>query len=187
MIADTIHNAKIRIDEQAYIMRDDADKSQIADFIDESHSGISIQFDLDQMSLQGSYLDELSCHRAKRVWKEVLERTFLLKKDQDFILTAKESSEENAFLLLCLFDSPSGRYVLWRLANDQAPESQYTIETAHVPDSTLMHDSFISAPDMIACGSTPTILGEASDSAAPLLKNICERIKELAEKINLKS
>jgi len=167
-------------------MQEDLNKAQLVDFIDYSQPGIAIQFCLDTTSLTGFYSDELACYRARRVWKTVFERTFLLKSECDFIMETESSEEGQPFSLRCFFNSPSGRYALWRLANDQAPESQYTIETAHVPDSEAMHEQLISAPDLVAAGSSPTIL-HAPDETTRLIKNICDKIKQLTEKINLKS
>jgi len=167
-------------------MQEDFSDTQLVDFIDYNQSGIAIQFCLDTTSLTGFYSDELACYRARRVWKTVFERTFLLNSECDFTMETNSDEEAPSFSLRCTFNSPSGRYVLWRLANDQAPESQYTIETAHVPDSESMHDQLVSAPDLVAAGSSPTILQEPEETTR-LIKNICDRIKQLTEKINLKS
>ncbi len=46
----------------------------------------------------------------------------------------------------------------WRLTNQQAPEAQYEIETAHIPDSASRHSDFISAPDMQPLTEQPLVL-----------------------------
>ncbi len=105
-------------------------------------------FDPDGISLQGLYGDELSLFRARRIWSETLERTFLLEKKRDFEFQINKDYDSNRFGLKCTFVSACGRYAFWRLTNNQAPEAQYEIETAHIPDSLSRHDDFVTAPDL---------------------------------------
>ena len=94
-----------------------------------------ILFDKDAITLFARYHDELSAHRAKRIWIETYESHFLLEEDGDYRLeVAKEESElEVFFVLRCKFISACARYAFWRITNQQAPEAQYVLETAHIP------------------------------------------------------
>jgi len=105
-------------------------------------------FDPELIVLQGVYLDELSLFRAKRVWQKILETCFLLELKRDFQFECTRDYSRNYFLLRCTFISACGRYAFWRLTNHQAPEAQYEIETAHIPDSLSRHEDFVNAPDM---------------------------------------
>jgi hypothetical protein len=94
-----------------------------------------ILFDKESVTLFARYHDELSAHRAKRVWVETFESHFLLEADGDYRLeVARDESEiEVFFVLRCRFISACARYAFWRITNQQAPEAQYVLETAHIP------------------------------------------------------
>ena len=103
-------------------------------------------FDPDNVILHGVYRDELSAPRAKRRWISTLEASFLLDSGHDFELVVQLLEE--GYVLSCRFGTACGRYAFWRLTNNQAPEAQYLIETAHIPDSEMMQDEFLAVPDM---------------------------------------
>ena len=115
---------------------------------EEIPSGGHVAFDSNSALLEGSYDDELSCHRAKKGWVQVLENQFLLEKDYDFTLKIKRDHEAGSFSLKCNFVTACGRYAFWRLTNAQALEAQYTIETAHIPHAESMYEKLLSAPDL---------------------------------------
>ena len=52
------------------------------------------------------------------------------------------------FMLRAHFVSACARYAFWRLTNCQAPETQYIMETAHIPVCESRHDDILSVPDM---------------------------------------
>jgi hypothetical protein len=52
-------------------------------------------------------------------------------------------------LLTCEFSTACGRYAFWRLTNSQSPESQYLIETAHIPSGLGEQDATVAAPDLM--------------------------------------
>lgn len=108
----------------------------------------NILFDSNRLQLLGNYADQLSAYRAKKVWKQTLETCFLLDRDQDFVLVMRSDLGSGSFILSCEFVSACARYAFWRLTNHQAPEAQYLIETAHIPQSESRHDDFLSASDM---------------------------------------
>lgn len=107
-----------------------------------------VSFDSETAALEGAYPDELSAHRARKVWVDILESNFLLEKNHDFQLKVDGSASDGAFALRCDFLTACGRYAFWRLTNDQAPEAQYGIETAHIPNAESMYDAIMTAPDM---------------------------------------
>lgn len=98
-----------------------------SDFVADSE----VRFDLDQAILRGRYQDELSAHRAKRGWGQILKDTFLLEPAEDYTFNVKK--DEQSYVLACEFTSACGRYAFWRLMNHQAPDIQYMIEIAHFP------------------------------------------------------
>lgn len=107
-----------------------------------------VTFDPDAIVIQGIYQDELSAHRAKRLWAEALLTNFLLDEGEDFSLSITALRESGCFYLACYFLTASGRYAFWRITNHQAPEAQYVIETAHIPHCQSRHDDILRAPDL---------------------------------------
>lgn len=107
-----------------------------------------VRFDPDRVILQGQYRDQLSAYRAKRNWVETLTSNFLLDEGHDYEISVESRVSEELFILQCSFTSACGRYAFWRLTNEQAPEAQYLIETAHIPNSELRGDDFFAAPDL---------------------------------------
>ena len=124
-------------------------------------------FDPERISLEGIYRDEISAYRAKKVWIEVLESTFLLDHNYDLCFIIGEYSEDR-FFLSCQFTTACARYAFWRLTNHQAPEAQYVIETAHIPDCESRQDDFLYAPDMRPLNDEPEILLNRIEEAASL-------------------
>jgi hypothetical protein len=112
------------------------------------HAQNTVSFDPDAAILEGHYTDELSLHRAKKVWKETLEYHFLLEDKHDFAFQIEGDISNSKYTLTCNFKSSCGRYAFWRLTNNQSPEAQYTLETAHIPNVESLHDLFLTAPDL---------------------------------------
>lgn len=101
---------------------------------DEFHALPEIIFDVEAVTIEAHYSDELSAHRAKRIWIETLESHFLLDEESDYLIGIQDITEDDqCFALLCHFSSACARYAFWRLTNEQAPEAQYVLETAHIP------------------------------------------------------
>jgi hypothetical protein len=107
-----------------------------------------VSFDPHTATLEGQYQDELSAHRAKKVWIETLEHNFLLDSGHDFNISMSGSIAEGEFRIECFFGTACGRYAFWRLTNNQAPEAQYSIETAHIPNAESLYARMLSAPDL---------------------------------------
>lgn len=107
-----------------------------------------VRFDSESISLEGRYTDELSVFRARKNWVEAFENSFLLDSGHDYVIKARSNLSEGKFTLRCDFLSACGRYAFWRLINHQAPDVQYLIETAHLPNCESAHPDFISAPDL---------------------------------------
>jgi hypothetical protein len=108
----------------------------------------SVSFDPQYSLLQATYQDELSLYRAKRTWCKTLQSSFLLEPQYDFQLRHCSSITEQIFSLQCEFTTACGRYAFWRLTNEQAPEAQYIIETAHIPNCELRAIEIAMAKDM---------------------------------------
>ena len=81
-------------------------------------------YDADGVVLAGKYGDELSAHRARKQWIEVLNNYFLLEQDRDYEIWVTSSLQDNYFVISCCFVSACGRYAFWRLVNQQAPEAE---------------------------------------------------------------
>jgi len=139
-------------------------------------------FDPDNVSLRGCYSDELSAHRAKRLWVETLENCFLLEEGHDFSVRVRASLEKAQFVLVCEFGTACARYAFWRLTNNQAPEAQYVIETAHIPVCDSRQEDILRAPDMKSIHEEPFILRGSGDAdgksgLSGLLRTIIDRFK----------
>lgn len=115
-------------------------------------------FDPLEITLEGSYVDELSAYRARKVWNSVLEDNFLLECEHDYIMKVSPGNDAGLFHLKCDFRTACGRYAFWRLTHNQAPEAQYLIETAHIPNAESRHQDFLQAPDLRSVHLTPSIL-----------------------------
>ncbi len=105
-------------------------------------------FDPESLSLHGFYKDQLSAYRARNIWIETLQDCFLLDRDHDFKIEIQSEIPKTLFTVRCDFLSACARYAFWRLTNHQAPEVQYIIETAHIPDTEANQSNFVMAPDM---------------------------------------
>lgn len=117
------------LEESAIVMTDELKTAKLTELVP------GVCFDQNEASLEGIYLDELSTYRAKKVWTETLETNFLLEPNYDFLFKVVSDIKDNKFVLKCNFTSACGRYAFWRLTRNQAPEAQYSIETAHIPGS----------------------------------------------------
>ena len=84
-----------------------------------------------EMSLSAIFSDEFSAYRARRDWSKILNSDFLLDQKEDFMF-AVESAKKGVYSwqLICQFKSSCGRYVFWRLLNDQAPIAREKLTAA---------------------------------------------------------
>ena len=147
----------------------DAFTSQPIELTQELPRDLGVCFDPDRVVLQGVYPDEISAHRAKRLWSQTLSSHFLLDAENDFRLQVNGSTETGKFVLTCSFLTACGRYAFWRITNNQAPETQYVIETAHIPICSSRHEDILCAPDLHSIHEEPLILstGELTDLLFP--------------------
>jgi hypothetical protein len=129
-------------------MSQESSGTQLIELTDEFQWTEGVSFDPDHITLEGVYTDQLSAYRAKKVWLETLETNFLLEPGHDFNLSIASRVDEHRFALRCEFLTACARYAFWRLTNHQAPEAQYVIETAHIPNAELRQDDFLQAPDL---------------------------------------
>jgi hypothetical protein len=98
--------------------------------------GLGLWYDAEKLILEGIYLDEVSAYRARRSWIKTFEMNFLLEEIHDFKVKVVFDSEGGRYHVQCTFTSACGRYAFWRLTHHQAPEVQFTLETAHLPHMT---------------------------------------------------
>ena len=146
---------------------------QVVNLTDEFLERERVSFDPEALALEGNYHDELSAHRAKRSWTSVLETTFLLDKGHDFKLRVANSQSPEHFLLRCEFTTACGRYAFWRLTNNQAPEAQYQIETAHIPNAEAHALNLLHAADMQRTSETE------QDGASSSARSIVSKMRSL--------
>lgn len=135
-------------------------------------------FDPEEATLEGTYLDELSAFRAKRVWTETLETNFLLQPTLDFSFKVESDVESRKFVLRCDFSTACGRYAFWRLTRNQAPEAQYLIETAHIPQCESRHEDMLVAPDLKPVRYSPLVLGER-DGVSSIRKAVIRLLRRM--------
>lgn len=136
-----------------------------------------IRFDPERIILQGCYSDQLSAYRAKKIWFETLESCFLLDADHDFTVRVISDFSDSKFYLNCSFVSACGRYAFWRLTNEQAPEAQYILETAHIPHSEMHAEELLTAPDL-----KPLIEGNGQDDETGCF-GLIARVKALIHRL----
>jgi hypothetical protein len=141
-------------------------------------------FDPENVTLEGVYADELSAYRARKCWAEALENHFLLEPEHDFFVVIDDSTDD--YRLRCEFITACARYAFWRLTNNQAPEAQYIIETAHIPKGESQFERFMQAPDMCHIGDGPLIF-KGDGSVPEINQQWFEKVKELVNRLaNLK-
>jgi hypothetical protein len=102
-----------------------------------------LTYNPDQISIEGAYPDELSVQRVKKTWCTILETDFLLIPKTDFEFNKEQNTDAENFTIKCRFTSACGRYAFWRLLNEQAPEVQFLLETAHESHRFQDYRSFI--------------------------------------------
>lgn len=140
-------------------MAQDGTGTQVVNLIHEFHDTEGVCFDPEHITLEGTYSDQISAYRAKRVWVETLAHSFLLEKDHDFKLSTLAAGSDGRFALRCEFMTACARYAFWRLTNNQAPEAQYIIETAHIPHAESRQEDFWTAPDLKLKGDASMLAG----------------------------
>jgi hypothetical protein len=97
----------------------------------------------DHSSFEGTYPDELCVQRVKKTWCTILETDFLLIPRTDFVLKKEFDPTSARYHMSCSFTSACGRYAFWRLLNEQAPEVQFLLETAHMSNRFRDYESFV--------------------------------------------
>ncbi|MBN8549296.1 MAG: hypothetical protein J0M12_08285 [Deltaproteobacteria bacterium] len=154
---------------------------QVIELKDEFQWSEGVSFDPEHITLEGAYTDQLSAYRARKVWLETFETNFLLEPEHDFSLKVCSSFEDNKFALKCQFLTACARYAFWRLTNNQAPEAQYIIETAHIPNAELRHDDFLQAPDLKSVHEAAIIAGveRATREVEENTRGLAQMLKKL--------
>ena len=153
---------------------------QLPESKEETELKPGVCFDPEEALLEGVYEDELSAHRAKRGWTKALETNFLLDIDHDFYLKVKSANSQH-HVLICEFKTACGRYAFWRLTHNQAPDTQYVIETAHIPNAEAHLAEISYSKDL-----EPFVDRELEDyrpKASPLRKTVQTALKKLIGRI----
>lgn len=135
-------------------------------------------FDPDTYTIHGNYNDEVSAHRAKKCWLEAFNQHFNIEKDSDLHIFV-EPSNCGSFLLNCRFASASAKYAFWKCTNNQAPEVQYVLETAHIPICDSRYDELLTAPDLRSIFELPMVTNPpASHRPGSKLQKILDKVLE---------
>ena len=138
-----------------------------------------VSYDKDTYKVIGEYSNELYLFRAKKLWKTVLQDTFLLEEVTDFKFQVRKNSKLNVFTLSCTFKSACGRYAFWRINNNQNPEVTYILEAAHLTQTTDNYDQLLNRTPNFIVSHNSEILCDIEDKA----NNISEILKKIVKKI----
>ena len=161
-------------------MNKEAGEFQISNQTLAQISANGICYDPENIVIYGWYPDELSAFRAKKVWRLTLEENFLLEEEHDFTQKVLTNGELLRYGVECSFKTACARYAFWRITNNQAPEAQYMLETAHIPASIFNHDDILTAPDLRSIHDEPIILSGSNGLKRNLdgwsLKSFLQRI-----------
>lgn len=141
-----------------------------------------LTYNPDQVTIEGLYSDELSQYRAKKTWCTILETDFLLIPDADFQFQLKHNQESNQYGIACSFTSACGRYAFWRLINEQVPEVQFLLETAHISHRYRDISSLIEGMESPAPAKEKPLL----KSLGKGVEDAIEQIKRLARRVTLR-
>jgi len=155
-------------------MLQDYSNDQVIELTKELSNLPSVWFDGEKVRLEGYYPDQLSAYRAKKIWVQTLQTFFLLEHDQDISCHVESREDEGLFALRCDFLSACARYAFWRLTNEQTPEVQYIIETAHIPQCESRRYDFLTAAELNPVDANTSLIerGEGlSASKGGLLKS----------------
>lgn len=143
--------------------------------------GLGLWYDAEKLILEGIYLDELSAYRARRSWIKTFEMNFLLEEIHDFKVRVVCDDEEGRYHVQCTFTSACGRYAFWRLTHHQAPEVQFTLETAHLPHVNSMR--FIEPTLESECDAlVPPSFVEVAVDEEPQGKSFSDEILDLVKR-----
>lgn len=165
-------------------MQTDLTNTQLPDLTEEISRAHSVCFDADKIRLEGKYADQLSAYRARKIWRETLLNYFLLEPEHDFTLHVDSDATTSIFTLNCDFTSACARYCFWRLTNDQTPEAQYLIETAHIPQSDSHREEFLCAPDLHAYHEEdPEILRRIAELSDAISRNPVQKALSMLRKL----
>jgi hypothetical protein len=114
---------------------DDRDQDKLNTTFSPPQIVLDLCFDPDSLVIEGWYSSQMAAYRARKVWRSTLESNFLLDRELDFAIHVDNLPSHGLYGVICSFTSACGRYAFWRLTNQQAPEVQGIIETAHLPGS----------------------------------------------------
>lgn len=146
------------------------------------YENTGVCFDPEELTLIGFYKDELSSARARKIWAETLEDHFLLEPEYDFDILNSRNPEEHSFSIQCSFRTACARYAFWRLTNSQAPEAQYLIETAHIPQCESRQDDILRAPDLRSVRDGEPLISQGCEFYKPKSSPFRRFVEKLVER-----
>lgn len=162
----------------------DLTETQLPDLTGDLPRMQSVSFDADRIRLEGRYTDQLSAYRARRIWRETLLNYFLLEPEHDFTLQVASDKETSIYTLNCDFTSACARYCFWRLTNDQTPEAQYLIETAHIPQAASQREEFLFASDLKPLHQEDqAVLSRIAELSEAISKGPLQRLLDVLKKL----
>jgi hypothetical protein len=123
---------------------------------------LGVCFNPDSNTIIGNYNDQISAYRARKCWQEALRLHFNLENGSDFKITVHSQSED-IFNISCQFISATARYCFWKITNNQSPEVQYVIETAHIPMCEARYEEILKAPDLKSIYDLPLVTAPKKD------------------------
>lgn len=150
---------------------------------------LGLWYDPDRLVIEGVYQDEVTAYRAKRRWMEALEHNFLLEDAHDFAIKVKATKSGKNFRARCDFLTACGRYAFWRLTHHQAPEVQFLLETAHLPNTIPTQPSVVFDEEDDALCAVEGVGAQqylrAEDAVRrTILQRVIRTIHDLAEKMS---
>ena len=137
-------------------------------------------YDADSVILAGKYSDELSAHRARREWRNILNTYFLLDTERDYELWIQTDATQGYFVVHCCFVSACGRYAFWRLVNQQAPEAEAKLgESLH--DSAVKRAMSLNRSNKLSRKGTNMLIDslQSQIDENEKTKNILSRLLDL--------
>lgn len=137
-----------------------------------------VSYDSESISLCGLYSDELSAHRAKKIWIEAFTASFLLEEEHDFNITIQRENDKR-YLMICHFNTACARYAFWRITNGQAQEVKSLIETAHIPVCDSRREDILHAPDLKSIHDNPYTPARVRKATTlpDILKSLVDKIR----------
>lgn len=156
-----------------------ADLGKNSELIKKVNANAPLTFYLDDIAMSASYPDELSAHRARKVWRDILIRVYLLEDESDYRLEVVKDADK--FALVCDFISSCGHYAFWRLSHKQASHVEEELCLAHLPTVNSSPEEFSLNVDLGQDSGSTVGKKYAIDSVSTKIKSAVESISKLVD------